>query len=351
MEFDRESGNRARELARYALINELKRRPFKRDEVSKAGLLGNQGRSFDKLLRMCNNELSSVFGMELVEMRSRGFNAEEASLQHAVQQASDNSQGHRSSGGGGDVSVHKGPKAKGGSTRQYVLRSRLPSSLINQVGQIVDTEIPEDENNEDEVSQRGCPILDWRHGDELGQLGVLGFILALILIHGRAIDNRQLLTYLKRFKIDEHWKPPLTPASIRPPQNLIALLNQFCKQGYLEYTQQGTKSASAGPSQATLRRQSQIEPSDMNQNTIEWRWGARAEIEFGEKQIAEFMSNIFRSAKRQVAEADTSDSQRPPKASHEKIMQDIKKAAGSKLQDCNSLQMPGATGPADLEVS
>jgi hypothetical protein len=70
-----------------------------------------------------------------------------------------------------------------------VLRSSLKPSLIKQLTQIVDDEIPDHDANEDDWNLSNDSILDWKHGDELGHLGILGFILALILMHGRSIDN------------------------------------------------------------------------------------------------------------------------------------------------------------------
>ncbi|KAA1098412.1 hypothetical protein PGT21_034946 [Puccinia graminis f. sp. tritici] len=332
-----------RDLARYALINELKRRPFKRDDITKQGLLGSQGRQFDKLLEKCNTELTSVFGMELVEMRSRGNNAGQLDLQNAIKQSSmKNSQALHD--GEDDNLPSKSQKTKGSSTKQYVLRSSLKPSLIKQLTQIVDDEIPDHDANEDDWNLTNDSILDWKHGDELGHLGILGFILALILMHGRSIDNSQLLIYLKRLKIGENWQPPSTRACAHPPLTIPALLSQFNKQGYLECTQQGSKAGRGGASQASIRRQSQM-PNESNKE-VEWHWGARAEIEFGEQQIAEFMSDIYRSARGTASSQSQPENQATQLARHEKLIQDITKSAGSALQDSSQLHIPGIFKPA-----
>jgi hypothetical protein len=72
---------------------------------------------------------------------------------------------------------------------------------------------------------------------------------------------------------------------------------------------------------------------------MEWRWGARSEIEFGEVQIAEFMSDIYRSATGRVA--DQSHPEQRRQVRHEKLMSDIAKSAGSALQDSSQLPVPG----------
>ncbi|POV99306.1 hypothetical protein PSHT_13595 [Puccinia striiformis] len=361
----------ARDLARYALINELKRRPFKRDDISKAGLLGSQGRQFDKLLIKCNIELTSVFGMELVEMRSRGHNAGQVDLQNAIErQAVKSSQAVQN---GDDEPPSKSQKSKVSSTKQYVLRSSLRPDLVSKLAQIVDEEIPDNDASEDDWSQPNSSILDWKHGDELGHLGLLGFILALILMHERAIENSayqiydpvpyyehgctlvntdaphgfsgQLLIYLKRLKINENWHPPSTPACAHPPSTLPALLSQFIKQGYLECTQQGSKAGRGGASQANIRRQSQAGPSETNQE-MEWRWGARAEIEFGERQIAEFMSDVYCSAQGRVNDQNQPEHLANQNSRHEKLIRDITKSAGSALQDSSQLSVHGISKSA-----
>lgn len=274
-------------------------------------------------------------------MRSRGLNAEQVLFQDAIQRQSlRQSQSQAAPGGEGDEPPSRSHKSKSGSTKQYVLRSCLAPSLINKIGQIVEEEIPEDDANDDDWSQPDNSILDWKHGDELGHLGILGFILALILMNSRSIENRQLLIYLRRLGISDNWLPPSTPACAHPPLTIAMLLTQFAKQGYLECSQSGSKSARGGGSQAAIRRQSQVVPSESNQD-FEWRWGARAEIEFGEKQIAEFMSDIYRAAKGRVDDQTQADNpankRKSEEAQHAKIMNDITKAAGSALQDSSTL--------------
>ncbi|PLW36622.1 hypothetical protein PCANC_18287 [Puccinia coronata f. sp. avenae] len=326
-----------RDLARYALINELKRRPFKRDDIVKAGLLGSQTRQFDKLIEQCNVELTSVFGMELVELRARGYNPGEVVLQNELKrQSQKNSQAPRD--GEDEDLPTKSNKGKA-STKQYVLRSSLDPSLIKKIAQIVDDEIPENDVNEEDWNQPNDAILDWKHGDELAHLGILGFILALILMHGRSIENAQLLNYLKRLKIGDNWQPPSTRACSHPPGTLGSLLNQFSKQGYLECAQKGSKAGRSGASQAAIRRQSQNHGAGETNQEMEWRWGARSEIEFGEVQIAEFMSDIYRSATGRVA--DQSHPEQRRQVRHEKLMSDIAKSAGSALQDSSQLPVPG----------
>jgi len=328
-------------MVRYAVINELKRRPFKRDDISKAGLLGTQSRQFDKLLEQCNVELTAAFGMELVEMRARGFNAGEVLLQSQLKRQSlKNSQAAHD--GEDDDPPSKSQKVKG-SSKQYVLRSSLNPSLIKKITQLVDDEIPHHDANEDDWNQPTNAILDWKHGDELAHIGVLGFILALILMHERALDNTQLLIYLKRLKIGDNWQPPSTKGCAHPPATLLGLLSQFTKQGYLECTQQGSKAGRSGPSQAAMRRQSQVVGPNNNETNqeMEWRWGARAEIEFGELQIAEFMSDVYRAATAKVSPQSLPDTPANRHTPHDKLLKDIAKAAGSTLQDSSLLPVPG----------
>ncbi|CAH7686358.1 MAGE family-domain-containing protein [Phakopsora pachyrhizi] len=335
---DKETETSARDLARYAIINELRRRPLKREDASKAGLLEGQSRQFGKVLIECNKQLNSIFGMELVEMRPRGLNEQKIALEKELQaQAERESQ---SQGGRNPGSQLKKPKGSG-STRQYILRSKLPLEIIDKIGKIVDAELAPDDVSGSFWNQEDGSIFDWRRGDELGQLGILGLILALILVNERSLESRQLRVYLKRLGINERWKPPHTPASAHPPVDLDALLGLYCRQGYLECIETGNASGSA--SQAKLRRQSQA-VSQENQNLI-WLWGARAEIEFGEKQIAEYISEVYRVAggTNEAQDADQTNATSASngsnvKISHNKLMKDITKAAGSELQDSGALR-------------
>lgn len=222
--------------------------------------------------------------------------------------------------------------------KQYVLRSKLRAEVIDRIGQIVESELPEDKDDEDSWTKDDGSILDWKHGDELGQLGVLSFILAVILAHGRRLDDRKLHSYLKRLNIDDTWKPPCTPASAHPPLRLTALLAQFCRQNYLECSNPNVKNEHRNQSQAVLKRQHQADPSSNNPDQeLEWRWGPRAEIEFGELQIAQFMNEIYR-AKEHTTVQDQDQTQRAmPILPTKQYIHNITKSAGSELQDANTM--------------
>lgn len=57
------------------------------------GLLGTQTRQFPAILQYCNRELQATFGMELIETRARGMNAEKVALEaEQARKASRNSQ-------------------------------------------------------------------------------------------------------------------------------------------------------------------------------------------------------------------------------------------------------------------
>lgn len=204
--------------------------------------------------------------------------------------------------------------------------------------------------------------LDWKRGDELAQQGVLGIILALILANGRVIDDRehclcgpktaadlavvQLRAHLKRLHIQPEWKPPATPASHNPPTSIDALLSAFQRQGYLERDR--SSGGGGGATQATQsgRRRSSGN-ADTGESASEWRWGARAEVEIGERGVAELMAEIYlegdpdaeerraAAAQAQVQRGRNQTQQIDPAA---RLIDDIKRSAGSTLQDATQIE-------------
>lgn len=257
----------------------------------------------------------------------------------------------------------------------------MSADLIAKVNEVVDTEIPRDYREGSWIHEEN-DVLDWKRGGEVAHQGVLGFILAVILTHGRTIEDRkidsnlqfqaayqspqslvphidslapseQLRTYLKRLRINDVWQPPNTPASIRPPTNLDGLLDVFIRQRYLECIQLGGKGGGSQQTatQSNKRRQSQGTRGEGVDHKREWRWGARAEIEFGEQSIAHFIVDLFKEAgsnQNRQGNGDASTSAngvfRPDQSipfSKKKLLSDITKAAGSELQDADRLIAAG----------
>ncbi|EGG13111.1 uncharacterized protein MELLADRAFT_76302 [Melampsora larici-populina 98AG31] len=333
-----------REAARHAILNEHKGKAFSRDTLKNAGIPA--GRQFTKHLAQCNRELGLTFGMELIEVRARGLDPVRMAVDAEMKRkAIKNSQRQRNGDQGDDQQTPADVKPKAGSSaKQYILRSCLSPELIYKVGQIVDEEIPRD-HREDRWLQEENDVLDWKRGDEVAYHGVLGLILALILTHGRTMDNNELRNYLKRLRVDEQWSPPHTPACMHPQPDLDRLLDHFVKYKYLECSDPSGKLA--GSQAGASRRQSQGVRNESNNQKQEWRWGARAEIEFGEKGIAKFITDIFKEACPQNPPSQSGSALDIRSAfSAQKLMSDIAKAAGGELQDADRLEASTVDGPA-----
>lgn len=59
-----------KKFVRLALACEYQRRPIRRADISEK-VLGSQGRQFKKVFEQAQQELRSVFGMEMVELPAR----------------------------------------------------------------------------------------------------------------------------------------------------------------------------------------------------------------------------------------------------------------------------------------
>ncbi|KAH9812840.1 MAGE family-domain-containing protein [Melampsora americana] len=325
-----------REAARHALLNEHRGKTFSRETLNKSGVAC--GRQFNKHLAQCNRELGRTFGMELIEVRARGLDQVQMALDAKMKLKALKESQRQKNGNQGDDQAPVDLKPKAGSSgKQYILRSCLSPELIYKLGEIVDEEIPRDDREDNWLKEEN-DVLDWKRGDEVAYHGVLGLILALILTHGRTMDNHELRNYLKRLRVDEKWSPPHTPACMHPQPDLDRLLDHFVKYKYLECSERSGKLA--GSQAGASRRQSQGVRNEANNQKQEWRWGARAEIEFGEKGIAKFITDIFKEACPQNRAPAQSGSalDRGSAFSVQKLMSDIAKAAGGELQDADRLE-------------
>ena len=110
-----------------------------------------------------------------------------------------------------------------------------------------------------------------------------------------ATTSEQLRSYMKRLNLLPDTPTPLPLSAAHPNLPIHSYLSLLQKQGYLERTK---PSATGQATQATQKsRKSQIAAQATGIEDIEigveWRWGARSEIEFGEEGIARFVREIF----------------------------------------------------------
>ena len=144
----------------------------------------------------------------------------------------------------------------------------------------------------------------------------------------------QLRSYMKRLNLHPDTPTPLPLSTAHPNLPIHSYLSLLQKQGYLERTK---PSATGQATQATQKsRKSQIAAQATGVEDIEigveWRWGARSEIEFGEEGIARFVREIFLEkeirgkGKKEREEAGT------------KVMGEIQRAAGTALVEAKSVK-------------
>ncbi|SGY13384.1 BQ5605_C010g05849 [Microbotryum silenes-dioicae] len=342
-----------------------------------------QGRYFNELIPKVQKNLRKVLGMELVALRPK------------------------------ENSTAKNP------AKVYALRSTLPIQLIRasaarplaSISSSVDEDLAESsalarelinyaEDDDDgdlsglhtkqRAEAKGGYIRDVKR-EEGAAYGILGVILALILVNGKVlgdgqslfrrkpelspgsdpVDSRlqttdQLITYLRRLSLYPSTIIPLSPCSSHPGHlNLDHFIQLMCKQGYLERSASGAAPAAAAAAaartghipatQRTVRGKGAdlIEGGDA---AIEYCWGARAEVEIGEVGVAQFIQTMFEAGgpkkslggdddeeEEEEEEGATERRKETPeekKRKAEKLMIELKRAAGTvSLQDAAEVEV------------
>ncbi|EJF59467.1 hypothetical protein DICSQDRAFT_172060 [Dichomitus squalens LYAD-421 SS1] len=198
-------------------------------------------------------------------------------------------------------------KAAPTGTKTYILRSFLDTALIEQAC-APDAEIREieqkehvDENEEfaeddNSVGQRSTgSIFSWHASDQLAATGILYVVLALILVEGRVVSDGDLRAMLKRLQLPASAAVPLNSQATNGQSLTIdAYLAQLTRQGYLEKLHVGTAAAVKG-GQKRARATQAPTGGDDHLHAFEWRWGARALTEVGERGIAQFVAEFMES--------------------------------------------------------
>lgn len=113
----------------------------------------------------------------------------------------------------------------------------------------------------------------------------------------------QLVSYLKRLSLTPSTPLPLSLASPHP--GLITLsnfLSNLVKQQYLERgssahlgaaTQGGAGKSQVRTTQTQRATQKNKDAAEAGDPAIEWRWGPRSEVEFGQVGVAKFVHQVF----------------------------------------------------------
>ncbi len=252
------------------------------------------------------------------------------------------------------------PKAASTNTKTFILRSVLHPSLIeiaaspdDDILRVDQADHTEDDDGDEGSSRCTGALLAWQNSDQLGSVGVLYVILALILVNGKTISDSmwfwplrmatklnvglsagELRSLLKRMRL---------PGAANVPQNNQSPLQMFTfdaflticiRQGYLDRQRVGeVKGAGKKRGRAAVGTQA---GGDDNANAWEWRWGSRAMSEVGEVDIARFVTDFMVERERaetggEDEEDEDEDERQEAEKRREQVMKGVERAASGSL--------------------
>ncbi|KAK0538079.1 hypothetical protein OC835_001536 [Tilletia horrida] len=321
---------KAADLCRMALYHEYSKGPLRRPAIN-AGLFNSDSkasRAFPMVLRYTNKTLRGTFALELVELRtgaSASSNAyilrnvlPEAAIEGLVKPCKELR----------DLAKRDAELTKNGRKRQ-----RSSAAAAEGSSQLL--ELAGAEERKKYVGHRSydkeAPMLDWKAADgQLGSMGLLYVILALILTNGRTLPNNQLRSALRRLCLPSGEPLPTAlridgnvnldapfpsrsslgttaPKSVATEANnatIESFLANAVKMHYLEHAKSSTLAGAATQTQGGAsgssgrgRRSANVnldgEGGGAEADAFDWRWGPRATIEVGEVGIAKFISEVW----------------------------------------------------------
>ncbi|GAA5871565.1 hypothetical protein JCM16303_000794 [Sporobolomyces ruberrimus] len=341
---DTEKKEHIQAIVRYVLFNETHRRVIKRDDIVKNVLTDGRGRHFAALMPKVQKLLKDIMGMELILLRARETSAGKSTpkawmlrstipqplLRHAAITTSSHYATQL-------PFEHHASNSKGRKSLKEELGDWMidESHLDTSKKKEVDSDDEEEEEEEDEEVEGG--VMRDAKREEGSAYGVLGTILALILVNGKVLGDDQLISYLRRLNLMPGTSIPLTLSSPHPESiTLAAYLTLLTKQQYLERTKTAggggaggaTQTQGAGRSQAPSRTQRATAEGiqESGDPSVEWRWGARAEAELGEEGVARFVQFIFENGNKEKGSQGAGKRGK----TGEKFLVEIARAAGAK---------------------
>ncbi|BGP56297.1 hypothetical protein JCM8202v2_003912 [Rhodotorula sphaerocarpa] len=299
-------------MVRYVLFNESHRRVLRRQDIVKAVLTDGRGKHFNSLLPKVQKILREVLGLDLALLpQPKTYTVRSLVpvplLRHSLSHphsalATLTDPAHFVAGAA--------PSDVGGGRK--TLRSELVQWARDGDGG--------DDEDEDEEGERGVEAAVMRDvkREEGALYGILGVVLALILVNGRVLGDDQLISYLKRLSLTPSTPLPLSLSAPHPDALTLAkYLELLVRQQYLECANSGQGGAT-GATQAQTQTQGgrSGRPStggtqrkkrgggagdgerggagaEAGDPALEWRWGPRAEAELGEKGVGQFVERIF----------------------------------------------------------
>jgi len=201
----------------------------------------------------------------------------------------------------------------------------------------------EEEEDEDMPHSYGS-IISWSTADQLGALGQLHVILALILVNGRVISELDLRANLKRLRTLPNSTIPSNAQSTHRAMSIDVFLQQLVRQGYLDRVRIGESKAATGKRRGRVSATQGAGNAEDNPQAYEWRWGNRAHSEVGEQAVAGFVGEFMVERTRLAEEEDEEEEgggrrkgKQKQKEGMEKrletMLKAIERAAGGNLSD------------------
>ncbi|KAK4054115.1 hypothetical protein OIV83_001140 [Microbotryomycetes sp. JL201] len=345
-------------MTRHVLFTEHTRKVHTRSNMIAAVLTKPEHKGlFNHLIPLVQDQLRDVFGMELVPLRAKENQNKSAA-------------------------------------KTYALRSTLPAELMRAAVTQTFADLSSAQDTGADLRKLkifGTELADWHEDGDLlptdrpgtapvrdvkreegAAYGILGVVLALCLVNGKSISDGeswrrplrssgraqayplsmcfadQLVTYLRRLSLTPSTVIPLSISSThRDNMTLAKYIDQLVQQGYLEKSASSTaaqtgKTSGRVPSTQRTQRASGVEAGDPG---IEYRWGARSEVEFGELGIAHFIQYIYETGQNvqvvhededqeddgeQVGGQQQQEHHHQQAASRDRLIKEIARAAGVK---------------------
>ncbi|KAG5650330.1 hypothetical protein H0H81_012602 [Sphagnurus paluster] len=299
---------KANDLVRLALFTEQRRVPLRREDITKK-VLGPNTRAFNHVFDRAQTILQQTFGMELIELQTRaGLEADAANVEDQPSQA-------RNATG-----VKK--KEYAALTDETILEEES-ADILSDDG---------DDDDDPHIRSYGS-LISWSSSDQLGAVGILYTILALILVNGRTMSDMELRAQLKNLGLPPSGHVTFSAQSTHKTLPVETYLATLIRQGYLDRTQVGDIKKGGKGKGAKRARVTQAD--EESGTTYEWRWGSRAQSEVGEKGVAKFIAEFM------VGDAgDDDDDDDATRGRHEeagakleRMVKGVERAAGGQLAD------------------
>ncbi|KAG0655147.1 hypothetical protein C6P46_001139 [Rhodotorula mucilaginosa] len=342
-------------MVRWILFNESHRRVLRRQDIVKAVLTDGRGRHFTSLLPKVQKILREVLGLDLVALRQKESATGKAQPKAYVVRSIvplpllRHVQTHRYSDlsfsptDGGDQNQDQGHNGRKKSLRRVLSEWHADG-----------------DGDADDDGTAGAVLRDNKR-EEGALYGILGVVLALILVNGKVLGDDQLVSYLKRLSLTPSTTLPLSLASPHPDSiTLSSFLSTLVKQQYLERgssahlgaaTQGGTKSQARTQTQRATQKGKDA-GAEAGDPAIEWRWGPRSEVEFGEVGVAKFVHQVFTdpSSLPRGAQSQTQTQTQGGKGGGDRFLAEVARAAGvKKLAGTERNKGGGADGEEEEE--